>query len=358
MPGANRVGRQVMKPTDLPVTARGHLFLIAIACLPTSAGAWFLYSLVFRHAPVQDFMVFHTAARAVLDGNLTLLFDGRALTAQLNARFADLLDAPLTLHPWVYPPLFLLVITPFGLLPFAVACISFLTLGFAAFALALRLHVRTSTEWAICLFAVLVGPPAAFAIVVGQNAFLTTALMVGGFGLLSVAAFGLDPWLQWLRLMLGHDPGFADWLIAGRMYGQSMFIDAVLLGASPALAQLVQELASLAAALIVWRAFRCHTLPPDLQLGVLLAAAVIAAPHVSNYDALMLTVAGLLLLLRGLREGFLSGELILLIVTFGVEILDPPKIIPAGLLTPLVIAALIAAMFRRAGATQGGIAAS
>ena len=32
-------------------------------------------------------------------------------------------------------------------------------------------------------------------------------------------------------------------------------------------------------------------MPPDLRLAVLLTCAFLAAPHVSNYDAVLLTVA-------------------------------------------------------------------
>ncbi len=381
----------------MPAIAGRSLVLIWVACAPASVTAWILYSRLFRHAPASDFMVFHTAARAVLEGNLPLLFDGQAFTAQMTARFAGLLDVPLALLPWVYPPLFLLIMTPFGLLPFAAACAGFLLTGFAALAAALRLFVRSKAEWAMGLGILLISPPAAFTVAVGQNAFLTTALMLGGFGLmrrapvwagvllgvltfkpqlwllvpvaliaarewrvfaaaaitasgfslLSLAAFGIDPWLRWLSLVAGQDPHFQAWVMAGRMYGQSMFTEAAMLGASPSLASLVQDVSSVAAAAIVWVAFRRDALPADLKVAVLLAATLIAAPHVSNYDALMLIVAGLLLLLRSLREGFLAGELIVLIVTFGIELVDPPKVMQAGLLTPLVIAALIIALFRR-----------
>lgn len=380
--------------------ARRHLILLGLACAPFSAAGLALYSVLFRHAPAQDFMVYHTAANAVLHGNVALLFDGQAFTATVNAHFATLLAAPLTLHPWVYPPLFLLVVVPFGLMPFGWAAGTFLVAGAACLAAAMRLFARSRVEWAAGLVALAASPPAIFTVAVGQNAFLTTALTVGGFGLLrrapawagvllgalvfkpqlwllvpvalvagrqwrvlgaalatsaaltllSLAAFGVAPWRQWLRLMLGQDPQFQDWLMAGRLYGQSMFTEAVLLGASHATAQAVQAASTLAAAAMVWAAFRRAATPADISFAVLLVATLIAAPHVSNYDALMLIVAATLLLGRALREGFLPGETLLLVVVFAIEALDPPKAIPAGLVTPLVLLTTIAALFRRAGA--------
>jgi alpha-1,2-mannosyltransferase len=390
----------------MPAHARRLLILVAVACAPFCLGAWSLYRILFRHAPAQDFMVFHTAARAVWERNLPLLFDGQAFTDRLNGRFAGVLDGPLTLHPWVYPPLFLLLAAPFGLLPFWSAYAAFLLLTLGLLIAALRTVVAPGWPRVVCTVSLLFSPATAFTVVVGQNAFLTTALMVGGFGLsrrapvwagvllggltfkpqlwllvpiallarrqwrvlaiaiatsvlfalLSLAAFGLEPWRQWLGLMLGRDPQFQDWLTAGRMYGQSLFTDAVLLGAPHALAQAAQAAAVLAGAAVAWVAFRRADLPEDMQLAVLLTAALIAAPHVSNYDAVMLAVAVSLLLCRGIADGFRAGDLLLVIVAWGIEVLNPPKVIPVGLVTPLVLAALIWALFRRTG--DGGAVAA
>ena len=89
-------------------------------------GLWF-----FRGAPVQDWMVFHTAARLYFDGGLPLIFDGEALTAAINQRFVDWLTLPLGPHPWVYPPPFLLLVLPFGALPPLASAASFVLAGFA-----------------------------------------------------------------------------------------------------------------------------------------------------------------------------------------------------------------------------------
>jgi hypothetical protein len=381
----------------MPAHARRLLILIAAVCAPICLVAWSLYAILFRHAPGQDFMVFHTAARTVWEGTLPLLYDGLAFTAHLNATFAPLLMAPLTLHPWVYPPSFLLLVAPFGLLPFAWGYGIFLLLTFALLLLALHSVAAPGWRRPLCAAALLFSPATAFTVVVGQNAFLTTALLVGGFGLrrrrpvsaglllgalsfkpqlwllvpvalvadrqwrvlaiaiataagfalLSLIVFGLEPWRQWVGLMLERDPQFQDWLTSGRMYGQSMFTEAVLLGAPHAFAQAVQAAAVLVGATAVWLAFRRSGLPDDMRLAVLLTAALIAAPHVSNYDAVMLAVAVALLMCRAVTDGFRPGDLILLILAWGVEVLNPPKVISPGLLTPLVLTALLAALFRR-----------
>src|SRR5580765_3790065 len=91
----------------VPLSPRGILALAAI-CGSFGIAAWVLWVWVFSDIPGQDWMVFYTAARAYFDGNLPLIFDGEALTAALNQRFAGWLSFTLNLHPWVYPPTFLL----------------------------------------------------------------------------------------------------------------------------------------------------------------------------------------------------------------------------------------------------------
>src|SRR5712691_3839944 len=112
-----------------PLSPRQALALAAV-CGAAGIIAWALWLWVFLSEPAQDWMVFYTAARAYFDGNLPLIFDGEALTAAMNRRFAEWLALPLNLHPWVYPPTFLLLVLPFGMLPPAASLVVFLLSGF------------------------------------------------------------------------------------------------------------------------------------------------------------------------------------------------------------------------------------
>jgi len=69
--------------------------------------------------PGTDWLAFYGAARAYLDGHLALIFDPEAFTAHLNSEFGWWLVEPLAFRPWVYPPGFLLLVLPFGMLPLA-----------------------------------------------------------------------------------------------------------------------------------------------------------------------------------------------------------------------------------------------
>src|ERR1051325_9906614 len=133
-------------PLTLP-----RVLVLGAVCGVCGILAWGLWLWVFLSEPAQDWMVFYTAARAYFDGNLSLVFDGEGLTAALNRRFADWLAPPLNLHPWVYPPTFLLLLLPFGLLPPLASLIAFLASGFAAFLAAVRRYAASGLSRSILL---------------------------------------------------------------------------------------------------------------------------------------------------------------------------------------------------------------
>jgi alpha-1,2-mannosyltransferase len=346
------------------------------------AGAWWLYWMYLEHG--QDWMVFYTAAQAYFDGNLSSVLDGPGFMAALNGHFATwLMKPPLPLHPWVYPPHFLTLFLAFGALPPFLSYVSFLVLTFLGLVFALRLDHRQA-----CLFAVSIAlsPAAAFAVAVGQNSFLMAALLIGGFvcmgvrpilagvlfGLLSfkpqfclmvpvalvaasqwrvlgaaavtgavlclisLAMFGSGIWIGWLSMMTGRTDFFDQWAVVGRLNGMSVYACAILAGASQSTARLAQIAAVLFAAMSVTLAFR-REMPRDLRLAVLLTTAFLAAPHVSSYDAVLLTVAATLVF----RRSF-AGELPVWLMPFAglvwvCPIINPPAAYHVGIYTPVLI---------------------
>jgi alpha-1,2-mannosyltransferase len=139
--------------------------------------AWFLYLMYWEHG--QDWMVFYTAAHAYFDGNLLTVLDPSLFMAALNDHFATwLMKPPLCLHPWVYPPHFLILFLPFGALPPMLSYISFMLLTF--FGLILALQLKHGQPW-LWIASIVFSPAAGFAVSVGQNSFLITALLVGGY---------------------------------------------------------------------------------------------------------------------------------------------------------------------------------
>jgi len=147
--------------------------------------------------------------------------------------------------------------------------------------------------------------------------------------------------------MLGPSPAYQHWLQFGRLNGQSIYADAVLLGVPAGMADVLQDIVSLACAFVVWWCFRAGKMRRDLKLVVFLTTTILAAPHVSNYDAVMVTVAVSVFLCRVLEDGFRFGEAILIIVVWNIELLNPPQMIRLGLFTPLVLCLFLAAVIAR-----------
>src|SRR5215212_7893226 len=176
-----------------PAPNRSPLILAGLVALAGSLYAWAVFAASFAHdgvigphhnAPGSDWIVFHGAVQAFLDGNLALTADPVRFTTYLNEQYGWWLSSPLPFHPWLYPPVFLLVLLPFCWLPFLASYLlfqiaSFLALAAAAWGLAFR-----KVQLAPLL---LLSPAAAATVIAGQNAFLTAALVLGGLRLVPIA---------------------------------------------------------------------------------------------------------------------------------------------------------------------------
>jgi alpha-1,2-mannosyltransferase len=356
-------------------------------CLAAGAIGWVLIFLIFRTTPGQDWMVFDTAAQAWRRGDIPLLLDGPRFTAELNATHAWLRQ-PLVFHPWVYPPYTMLLALPFGLLPWWLNYTSFLTLSFTGLILALRLWQPPGQARALLLAGVVLCPATAFTLGAGQNSFMSAGLVTAGIwfmhrrprvaglclGMLAfkpqlailvpvalvasgawtafwaaaatVAALlaasliipGPALWAGWLHLFLGGDPAFHQWVNAGRIYGQSVFACLRLAGAPEALANAGQGAAILFGAACVWTAFR-GGLPEPRRLAVLLASMVLAAAHLGDYDALLLGIAAMLVLIDGLGRPFAPAEAALAASIWISTGFQPPFVFRPAIVTPLIVAA-------------------
>jgi len=123
-----------------------------------------------RHG-FPDFEVFWTAARHAHDA---LLYDGPHLTAAQRWCPGD------GARPFIYPPTFLPIIYPFGLLPFLPAHYLWVGLSCAAFVLAAGLLVKP--RWAAILLPLTF--PVSLAAAYGQSVLLAGAGLVAGTALL------------------------------------------------------------------------------------------------------------------------------------------------------------------------------
>jgi len=384
------------RKTLAAVAAGGGIFGLA---------AWLFYFNIFAGELGEDWMVYYSAARSYFDGRLATLYDGATLTAAMNARFAGWLAHSLPLHPFLYPPHYLLLLLPFGAMPPAIGVTAFLLVSFALMAAALTLVSEKRDERLLYILSALLSPAAAIAVWLGQNTFLTAALLVGGFALTkrrpilagillgvltykpqfwlmvpialiaarqwktlaaalgsaallaltSLVVLGPGPWQDWLSLMTAPSALFEHWQTLARLNGQSLYACATLLGASPLFANALQLAGAALAGAAVWRCFR-GPFPADLGIAVLLAATVFAAPHIIDYDALLLCIAAAIFFAHTLRHGADLGDSIIAAALWLSPLINPPSVFLTGLATPLLVALFVLRVAKRAApAPQGSV---
>jgi alpha-1,2-mannosyltransferase len=398
---SSRLGIGSYGPPQHP--SRSSIIWIAALCGFCGIVGWGIWLLILGHELGQDWMVFYTAVRAYFAGDLSLVLDGERLTQTINQQYKDWLSTPLIFHPWLYPPHFLLLLLPFGLLSFGTSYLLFMLLTFSLLVVAI---CQFTGRPGFVTAAMLLFPQAPFAFLAGQNNFLTSAIFVGGFGLLekypfvggallgigsykpqlfllvpialvvsrqwkalagaalmalalvlaSIAVFGSDIWQEWVKIMVSPSDTYQRWLVAGRLIGQSVFSCMMLAGVSGGVANAVQAGAAIVACGFVYWAFS-RPLPMDLRLAILLPAVLLASPHVSSQDAVMLAIAALFLFCRVVRDGARSGELVAIFAIWMIELFDPPIIFHLGVVTPIVILGFIAAVVGRAVATMPELSA-
>jgi hypothetical protein len=385
-------------------TARANtLASVGTGCAILGLAAWVFYFRAFAGSRGEDWMVFYTAARTFFDGQLSLIYDGDKLTALLNARFSHVLGAPLPLHPFLYPPHYLLILLPFGLLPPFLGLGSFLFLSFAALAAALLYWAKDGTErWLYCV-SVLVSPAAAIVVCLGQNTFLSCALLVGGFaavsarrpvlggillGLLSykpqlflmvpvaliasrqwkvlaslcatgvilvvvsTGLFGIGIWRDWLSIMTAPSALTERWSSIARINGQNIFAYAAFLGAPLRLANALQIAATgLGAIFVYW--FHRRAADDELKLIAVLAATTLTAPHFLGYDAVAIEIAATMFLAYTLRRGASLFETAIAGLAWLSPLINPPTVFAVGVATPLLIVLFLALVVRREARTRG-----
>jgi hypothetical protein len=372
--------------------------LVIIPALAAALYGWAVFASTFNHpgsigfnyiAPGTDWMVLYGAIRLAVAHQFTLMNDGAAFTAYLNTSFGDFLSKPLFYRPWVYPPSLLVILLPFGTLGFVGSYLIFQLTSAALLAAALLFRAEQRRAAPFIAVAALTCPAASINVIDGQSGCFVAGVLVLGirllpcrpllagavlgllsvkpqFGLLlpvplllmghwrgllgaagsalalvavSAMVFGTEPWLWWFHRMAESNSGStAAWVTFGRLWGNSVYACAVLLGASPRLGSLLQMLAILVAAAGVFVAFRFRY-GADRRLAALLAATILAAPHSGSYDAILLTIAGALWFADHPAPQLRHG--IVLLGLWLSPLIGPPAVVPVGRFMPLLVVGFI-----------------
>lgn len=220
------------------------------------------YSLFFLPFQANDFLEFWVAATLTLAGNAAAVYD----FSQFQPALTTAAGAPF-LTPWFYPPIYLLMVLPFGLLPYYAAMALWLMINLGIYLWV----VRAIAPHPLTLWLALAFPGALLNLDYGQNGLLSTALLGGGLLLLS-----RSPYLAGILLgLLWYKPNLALLipvaLIAGRCWRA--------LGASLATALVLALGSGLIFGWQVWGEF-WRVLPQPLEAMKTGAAALEQMPTV------------------------------------------------------------------------------
>ena len=125
-----------------------------------------------------DFTAFWAAAKLTLAGESHAIFD----PARLEAAMAMPPDVPRGGYLWLYPPAWLMVIAPLGLLPFSAAFIVFTVIAYLVFAASVW---RLAAPLPGGLPLILAGPTVVMTLHFGNNSLLWTGALVASLAALA-----------------------------------------------------------------------------------------------------------------------------------------------------------------------------
>lgn len=299
---------------------------------------------------------------------------------------------------WHYPPTFLFIAAALALLPYVPAYLCWLLVTFPGYLLC----VREITNEHAGFFLAAAFPAVLANCVVGQNGFLTAALigatllliarrpLVAGFflglltykphlGLLfpvvlaasghwrtiaaasvtalammlaSWLAFGSETW-QAFFASIGHtsqaflSDGWADFSKLQTAFGLTR-----TLGGSETLAWCVQGAVAAASAVAISLLWRSRA-DDEIKAAALSLGAMLATPYLYTYDLVVLAIPLAFLFRLGRARGFLDREMAGIGIACLLVLIFPFVKLPVGFAAVLVVAALVA---RRAFATRSAIA--
>jgi arabinofuranan 3-O-arabinosyltransferase len=336
------------------------------------------------HGIPTDFVNIWSAGGLILAGNPAGVYDWathkQAEVAALGADFP-------TYFGWPYPPPILFVAALVALLPYGAAFVAWTAVTLPLYAAVVRRIVGDN----LGLFLACAFPGALWNATVGQNGFVTAALIGGTlltldrrpliagcclglltykphFGILfplvlvatgrwtvfwtaaaaaiamaglSVAAFGVDAWVAFVRsLSMTADAtlnaGLTEWYKLQSLYGLARF--AGLNGtAAWALQGALIALCAISLCLL-WRS----RVAEELKAAGLAIGALLATPYIYVYDLAALAIPVAFLVRLGRADGFLPGEPAALVIASAAVLAFPAANAPTGFAAMLIVALLVA----------------
>jgi hypothetical protein len=356
-------------------------------CAVAYSSHWWVYDTNGLGIPT-DFINVWAAGRLVLDGHPAQAYDW---DIQKQVEVAKLGQDFVGYFAWHYPPPFLFVASLLARLPYQLAYIGWAAVSFLPFLVVMRAIVGRPFGYLLALAI----PIAFINALVGQNGFLTAALIGGTlylipirpvlagiclglltykpqYGLLfpialvvagqwrvfvsagitavvmafaSWLAFGTESWLAFFHWMPQFSQAFLTEGKAPWWKLQSIFALVRYFGGSEPLGWGFQWVLTASVAVVMTLIWRSRV-PYTLKAAALAAGTLLTTPYLFMYDMMVLAIPVAFLVRIGLKSGFRAYELPALgavVVLIGCYMLTGT---PTGFGATLVVAALI---LRRAG---------
>lgn len=290
-------------------------------------------------------------------------------------------------YGWHYPPFYLFVAAALATLSYAVAHAGWSAVSFLPFVAAVRASAGSNTGYLLALSA----PALVANVLVGQNGFLTAALI--GFALaflekrpvlagvclglltykphfgilfpialiaaghwrafvaagataiilalLSIPAYGIEPWLAFARWLPVTSQTFLSEGRAEIEKMQSLFALLRTLGAAEWVAWSGQIALSGAIAVAIWLVWRSREYAYELKAAALGAGILLATPYIYLYDMVTITIPIAFLIALGMSRGFLRYEIAGIAAVMLLVAIFPFVKLPVGLAASLLLAALV-----------------
>ena len=335
-----------------------------------------------------DFADYYTAGHMAISGELDNVYSVPAHRATMEQLLGVVV--PFTL-PWRYPPVFLLAIIPFSLLPFKISMVLWLGVTLALAAVAIY-RMLPEKRW---LGALALGFPGVFMnFRWGQNGFLSAAILAAGVGALETnpvfggamlgllvykPQFAVFPFLillltkRWKALLAGIGSALAISLVSLALFGaeqwveffRSLFVSSsnlmadesaiiaaiqvsvynamLVLTESPLVSILAQGLCSIGTIIAVCWIFRKSS-RFALKGAALVLGIPLAIPYFMQYDLMILAVPLVLLAYDYSQFGFRKKELLFTTLIWFLPVISWPlmrftaiQICPLVLVSQLIV---------------------
>ncbi len=360
--------------------------VLAVANLTLCGNAYFSQWWVYDRDGLgipTDFINVWAAGRLVLDGLPAQAYDW---DVQKQVEVAKLGQDFVGYFAWHYPPPFLFVASLLAQLPYKLAFIGWVVVSFLPFLVAMRAIVGHPFGFLLALAAPMVFINA----LVGQNGFLTAALIGGAlylipvrpvlagiclglltykpqYGLLfpialiaaghwrvfvsaavtaivlasaSWLAFGIESWLAFFQWMPKFSQAFLTEGKAPWWKMQSIFALVRYFGGTEPLGWAFHWVLTASVAVVtalIWRS----RVPYTLKAASLAAGALLTTPYLFMYDMMVLAVPVAFVVRIGLRSGFRAWELPALGAVAALLVCYLCTGIPTGFAATLVVSTLI-----------------